>query len=360
MTETKSEIRPAADTHPAAGQTIRFRPDIDGLRAVAVMLVVAGDAGVPGVAGGRLGVDVFFVLSGFLITGLLLRELDRTGRLSLPRFLFHRTRRLLPAAVVVLVAVLGASYRWVGFLAPASLRQFWPLAVELTFYLVWPIVLIVLVWLGFRWALPYWVGAVVAGSMAYAIWLAPAMSAPGLLLGSSLSAPSSLPAPSSLLAHSPLAPASLLAHIPDISPLLLINFWPIGVGCLLALAVGRLERIPYRLATVASVVGVTVIAVSVLSFNPTRPVSPYAALPAVAGTVLVLAGRADSLLGVRPLQWLGRVSYPFALWHWPVLVIGPSVLDAPPVLLVLGSLGLAAITYVCVEIPIRRLNLSCG
>jgi peptidoglycan/LPS O-acetylase OafA/YrhL len=326
MTETKSEIRPAADTHPAAGQTIRFRPDIEGLRAVAVVLIVLAHACVPGIAGGFVGVDVLFVLSGFLITASMLREVDRTGRLSLPGFLGRRGRRILPAASLVVIAVLIAGYHWLGpqrgdeiawallglHLSP-PLHHLLALGVVVQFSLAGPVALLVLIWLGFRWALPYWVGAVVAGAFAYAVWQ------------------SSWPA---------------------------TCVWELGAGCLVALASGRLERVPYRLGAVLSAVGVALIVVAALTFT-TLP--PYASALPVAATVLVLAGRGDSLLGVRPLQWLGRLAYPFYLWHWPVLVIAAEAYGAPlpaalRALLVLGCLGLALVTYVCVENPLRRMT----
>ncbi|MCU0505308.1 MAG: acyltransferase, partial [Chloroflexi bacterium] len=96
-----SAARPAAERD--------FRPDIEGLRAVAVVLVLLYHAGVPGFPGGYIGVDVFFVLSGFLITGLLLRELRGSGTISLPRFYARRARRILPASALVLVATVLAS-----------------------------------------------------------------------------------------------------------------------------------------------------------------------------------------------------------------------------------------------------------
>ena len=112
MTETTTR-RPAVSA--AAGASIRFRPDIEGLRAVAVVLVVLFHVGVPGLAGGYIGVDVLFVVSGFLLTSLMLREIGRTGTLSLVGFYARRARRLLPAAAVVLVATLLASYHWLGY-----------------------------------------------------------------------------------------------------------------------------------------------------------------------------------------------------------------------------------------------------
>ena len=335
MTETKSEIRPAAETYPAAGQTLRFRPDIEGLRAVAVALVVLSHAGVPGIAGGYLGVDVFFVISGYLITASMLRELDRTGRLSLLGLLGRRACRILPGAAFVLIAVITAGYHWLGAARGNEiardgiwaalfasnfrpLQHLWSLAVLGQLWLVWPVALLVLIWLGFRWALPYWLGAVVAGSFAYAVW--------------------------QWSFYSPVSRA-----------------WEFGAGGLLALAAGRLDRIPYRLGAVLSAVGLALILVAALTFDTTTPFPAYATALPVLATVLVLAGRGDSLLGVRPLQWLGRLSYSLYLWHWPVLVIAVQMYGGPfpattRAVLILGSLGLALVTYVGVENPVRRMT----
>ena len=97
------------DVRRASDHADGFRPDLEGLRAVAVVLVLLYHASVPGVAGGYVGVDVFFVLSGFLITGLLLREAKRTGTISLPAFYARRARRLLPASALVLLVTVIAS-----------------------------------------------------------------------------------------------------------------------------------------------------------------------------------------------------------------------------------------------------------
>ncbi|MCY1142461.1 acyltransferase [Actinoplanes sp. Pm04-4] len=351
MTETTIGVRhPAAPA--AAGPPIRFRPDIEGLRAVAVVLVVLFHAGVPGLAGGYIGVDVFFVISGFLITSLMLREIRRTGRLSLIGFYARRARRILPAAALVLVATLLASYQWLGFLrgdeiardvvwsalfagnfrfaaegvdylasqgAPSPVQHFWSLAVEEQFYFVWPAAVVLLLWLGFRWAIGWWLAAAVAGSLAYSIWQTGTWAY--------------------------FSPAT--------------RGWELGAGCLLALVATRLDRIPYRVATALAGTGLALIVVAAFTFDAATPFPGYAAVLPVLGATLVLAGRGDSVLGRWPLVWLGRLSYSFYLWHWPVLVIAEQAYGGPlpattRALLVAASLGLAVITYACLENPIRR------
>ncbi|GAA0479493.1 hypothetical protein Ade02nite_39590 [Paractinoplanes deccanensis] len=351
MTETRTGVsHPAAPA--AAGSTPGFRPDIEGLRAVAVALVVLFHAGVPGVGGGYVGVDVFFVISGFLITSLMLREVAATGRISLLGFTARRCRRILPAAGAVLIAVVLASYHWLGFLrgdeiaedaswaalfasnfrfasqgvdylasqaAPSPVQHFWSLAVEEQFYLFWPAALVLLLWLGFRWALPYWLAGAVALSFAYSVWQ------------------------SGTWAY--FSPAT--------------RAWELGAGCLLALVAARLHLVPYRIAGAMAASGLALVVVAALTFDETTPFPGYAAALPVVGTVLVLAGRGDALLARRPLMWLGRLSFSLYLWHWPVLIIAEQAEGGPlgarqRALLVLLSLGLAVMTYVCVEDPIRR------
>src|ERR1039458_2545764 len=149
-----------------------FRPDIQALRALAVLLVVLYHANIPGIHGGFRSVDVFFVVSGFVITNVLLRERASKNTTSIPGFYARRIRRILPAATVVLIATIFATYRWLSFITgassaedakfvavfignfhfaaigtqyltahqpPSTLQQFWSLAVEEQFYLVWPI-----------------------------------------------------------------------------------------------------------------------------------------------------------------------------------------------------------------------------
>ncbi|WP_175440203.1 acyltransferase family protein [Micromonospora nigra] len=193
---------------PTASPRVRFRGDVEGLRAVAVALVLVGHASQQLLPGGFVGVDVFFVISGFLITGLLVTELERTGKISLVDFYARRARRLLPAAGLVLVATLALTFaflprtRWsstgwdvvfsglyamnwrlaeqsVDYLAanraPSMLQHFWSLAVEEQFYLLWPLLLVGAAWFArHRLRTGHLVAAlalVAVPSLAWPVWL---------------------------------------------------------------------------------------------------------------------------------------------------------------------------------------------
>ena len=167
------------DAVPQQARGPAFRPDIEGLRAVAVLLVVLSHVGVAWLPGGFVGVDVFFTISGFLITSLLLRELADTGRVSLGRFYARRAVRLLPASSLVLVLTLLACWSWLSPVriasyagdalasalyvsnlrfavtgtdyfaedsVPSPFQHFWSLAVEEQFYLCWPLMIILVAW----------------------------------------------------------------------------------------------------------------------------------------------------------------------------------------------------------------------
>jgi peptidoglycan/LPS O-acetylase OafA/YrhL len=306
---------PTARRGPAGTSQGTFRRDVEGLRAVAIGLVVLFDAGASGFGGGYVGADVFFAISGYLITSRLLRESDATGRISLIDFYGRRIRRLLPAAALVVVAVLVTSQHR---RSPSPLAHLWSLAVEVEFYLVWPAALVLLLTLsrrsGLQHALPFSLGCVVGGSLAWSALHAGVWSY-----------------------HSPVSRA-----------------WELGAGALLALAGNERHRIPYRLAGGLSWLGLAMILASALVFRPSTPFPGIAALVPVLGAVLVLAGRGEGLLGMPPMQWLGRISYPLYLWHWPVLVIAGSLPAVERGLLVLLSGGLALATYVLVEQPIKR------
>ena len=337
-----------------------YRPEIDGVRALAVVAVVAYHAGVPGFGGGFVGVDVFFVISGFLITGLLAGEVERSGRLSVAGFYGRRARRLLPVAAVVTVATVVVGW-WVlspldrgdlsadalatstytinlrlaaqhydylrADLFPSAFQQFWSLAVEEQFYLVWPLVL----WAAVRGAAArrraaVVVAGVVAVSFVVSLW------------------------------WTRTAPEWAFFALPA-------RAWQLGLGALLALGWARVERLDDRVRAVAQLVGLAVVAAAVVGLSSaTAWPGWWAAVPTVA-TLLILvgppAGRATAGLGWAPLTWVGVRSYSWYLWHWPAMVFAAVALDRdiggwPALLAGLGALALAHVTYALVEQPVRR------
>lgn len=348
------------------------RPDIQGMRAVAVLMVCAFHAGIPGISGGFVGVDVFFVLSGFLITGLLVREATTTGRLDLPAFWARRARRLLPAAtlVVVTVAVLtvvalpvtrwrsvaidmaaGSVYgmnwllahRSVDYLAagaaPGPLQHYWSLAVEEQFYLVWPV--LVLAALATRRVLRLPLRVVLALCLAL-------VAVPSFMW-------------SVHLARVDPGPAYFVTTT---------RVWELALGGALALVPQRWpSRIPPPVAAGAGWVGVALLVAGLVLIDSRTPFPGSAALLPTAGAALVvLAGTAAPtvgpvrLLGLPPLQWIGDRSYSWYLWHWPLVVaatawVAPGGGSLPPLVgagVVVASLVPAALAYRVVEHPLHR------
>lgn len=350
-----------------------YRADVEGLRALAILLVVAAHAGVPWLSGGFVGVDVFFVLSGFLITGLLVQEVFETGRLRFAEFYVRRLRRLMPALLVMLL-VIGLLAALV--LAPAEQREqssaaamaalwlsnihfalarldyfapgtetnlflhTWSLGVEEQFYLVWPAVL---VWLmardGERGIARLKVGmaVVLVASLASCVWLTYA------------------------------APQLAFYMMP-------MRAWQFAAGALVWLTFRRpsgasgsywWQRHALALRRGGWIGLVLVVTVGVL-FDARMPYPGGWALLPTAGAAAVIAagsdGRASTgvtrLLAWRPLQWLGGVSYSWYLWHWPILLLGHafSGSDAPAWRLcwVVLSLVLAWASCRLVEAPIRN------
>ncbi|MEU1217066.1 acyltransferase family protein [Streptomyces sp. NPDC005790] len=360
MREVPVSGRPA----PPRGHTLRL--DIQGLRAVAVGLVVLSHAGVAQVSGGYIGVDVFFVISGFLITSLLLRELATTGRVSVSSFYARRALRLLPASSLVIAVTLGGAWLFLSkarlaeyagdafagvlyavnfrlaaagtdYLAqnspPSPFQHFWSLAVEEQFYLVWPLLLL-LTWRvarGRRRVVAVPLGILCLGSFAAGVLMTDS-SAPWAYFGS------------------------------------LTRVWELGAGALLSLATDRLERLPAAVAAPLTWLGLACVTLAAVRYDDETAFPGYHALLPVVGTVLVLAGGCTStpfgagwLLGRRPLVWVGGLSYGWYLWHWPLLVIAPAALGRPDgtaeVPLALGlsaaALGLAWLTLRLVENPAR-------
>jgi peptidoglycan/LPS O-acetylase OafA/YrhL len=351
-----------------------FRLDIEGLRAVAVLAVVLFHAEVPGVGGGYIGVDVFFVISGFLITGLLWREVSTAGTVRLRRFYGARARRLLPASatvgVVTMIAsaallpplqvptVLGdgiASALYVGnyrfilqgadyfapYMPPSPFLHYWSLGVEEQFYLVWPPLLIATAWLIRRVRRkkradatssrrPYLVVLAVVGAVSLAMSVAATHWMP-------LVAFFSLPT----------------------------RAWQLAAGGLVALTAGQWRRLPAACAPIAGWAGLALILLACTRLGTTTPYPGTAALLPVVGTALVIgAGCASAsrgcgrVLSLAPMTAVGRVSYSWYLWHWPVLLLAPPLLGHPLGLAgrlaaTLVSGGLAVLTLHLIENPLR-------
>ncbi len=342
----------------------RFRPDLEGLRAVAVLMVLVYHAGLPGLDGGFVGVDVFFVLSGFLITGLILRELRRTGTVSLSAFYARRARRLLPAAAITLLVTVGVSavvmppllvpgvagdaasaalyasnvrfaLQATDYLSadalPSPLLHYWSLGVEEQFYLFWPAFLLLVStrWGGGLRRIGPAIVIVSVLSFVLAVWLT-GLSAPWAFF--------SLPT----------------------------RAWELGVGGLIAVGAPRLGRLPVRLATLAGWVGLGLVVASGVVIATSTPFPGTAAVLPVSGTALVvLAGlrqpapSPSRLLSLAPMRFLGRISYSLYLWHWPIIVLPAAALGselplAVRVVLAAAAVPVAAASQRWVEDPIRR------
>jgi peptidoglycan/LPS O-acetylase OafA/YrhL len=330
-----------------------YRRDIDGLRAVAVLPVVLFHAGLPLFSGGYVGVDVFFVISGFLITGMLV---ERPGGVSISDFYNRRVRRIFPALFVMLAVVtaaalviltpldlkryamsLGATatfcsnvffYLGAGYFETASaekpLLHTWSLAVEEQFYILWPLVLWAMRGMSRRALLAVTL-LLMAASFGLSVWLTP--------------------------------------RNPDAAFFLpFARLWELLLGSALALRPVALGK-PARQA--ASMVGLGLLAYAFVAFDQSTAFPGYAVAAPCLGTALLLAanGRGDTwvakLLSLRPVVFVGLISYSLYLWHWPLLAFGRYVayrpLTAPEAtgLLVLAML-LAALSWRFVEQPFRR------
>lgn len=366
MTATPS----SAELAPSSGVGGTRFGGLDGLRAIAVVLVIVYHLGGGILPGGFLGVDVFFVISGFLITALLLREHARTGRVHLGRFWLRRARRLLPAIGLLVITcataawaiggdvlvglgrqVFGAatfSSNWVALIssqsyfddsAPELFRNLWSLAVEEQFYLLWPLLLLLFTripWRGLRIAL------LLAGAAASAVGMA-------------------------VLAD-PAGEATRAYYGTD------THSFGLAVGAALAFGartIGhRVARVVLQVAGLLSVLGVLAAAVVL---RDDGAVTYQGGLALVSGltAVAILAGIQPHswlarALDVRPMAWIGERSYGLYLWHWPVHVLiaaaVPALQASPGGHWLLGGLALAVtvlaaqLSYVFVEQPIRRLG----
>ena len=339
--------------------TWSYRPALDGLRTVAVYAVVLFHTGHPWAAGGFLGVDLFFVLSGFLVTGVLLSEIDRTGRLRLGNFYSRRVRRLLPAALVAIVVtclafvlvlpvtervslvadgqrslLYVANWHFLSqsgdyFAADADqspFLHFWSLAIEEQFYLAFPLLLLLLTRAGRRWTFVVLVGTLLASVAAQVVWaqVDPTHAYYG----------------TDARIYQPLAGsvlALLLVHRPDQRA---VGRWgvvaPVALGVFLLLSSGLVPMEPWLRGLLATVVAVTL----------------------VASVVLAGSGRLAGALSHPVPVYLGQISYGTYLWHWPVIKLLEETVTTRPVLVAALALpvstALAALSNKVVERPVRR------
>lgn len=343
-----------------------FRPDIQGLRAIAVLAVVLYHAGLPFLPGGYIGVDIFFVISGFLITSHLLGGLARDGRVKFASFYARRARRILPASFVVVILTVAAAVLWyppllmkevwqgaiatalyvpnmlfavngTDYLAeatPSLFQHYWSLGVEEQFYLIWPLLLA----LGWRFVRSR--RALFACLIALVV-----LSFAGGVVFTYLSQPwafFSLPT----------------------------RAWELGVGGIVAFAVlhGRRTLLGARSAATLGWIGMAGIVGSIVLFTEETPFPSYwAAIPVAATALVIFAGATPSRVGPTAvlsfslMQFLGLISYSLYLVHWPALMIPDMALGGSPlwlsVLIAVGCVPLAWLMYRFVETPGRSMPL---
>ena len=331
----------------------KYRPDIDGLRAIAVMLVVIFHAFPEAMPGGFIGVDIFFVISGFLITGIIVRELDQK-RFSLLAFYNRRIRRIFPALIVVLCVTLVLGWLWMlpaayaqlssdvfasaaffanialllqsGYFdiesAKKPLLHLWSLGIEEQFYLVWPLPLMLVARLRLRML----TAVSVVGIASFVLNVA--------LIGSNPVATFYLP---------------------------FTRAWELLAGAALACGWNQISQTGAA-SNRRALFGVLLIATAAAVLDTKSAFPGWWAMLPVAGAALLLSAPAawfcQALLASPPMVWVGLISYPLYLWHWPLLVFCGIIKFAPLTLLERGlvvglSFALAWATYRFVEIPFR-------
>ncbi|CAN5670632.1 SGNH hydrolase domain-containing protein [soil metagenome] len=354
----------AVDPARTPARSRKFRPDIEGIRAFAVLSVVLYHAGL-GVRGGFVGVDVFFVISGFLITRQLTSSVGRAGLRALPGFYSRRIKRLLPASATVVIATVIAARIWAPptqlqsitvdglyttfyglnyrlaiegtqYLhqndAVSPLQHFWSLGVEEQFYVVWPILIIAVGFTGRRIRGPLLAVSLLA-LVAFSFHWSVVMTA----------------------GNSSWAYFSLQTRA-----------WELAVGALVAISADQLARMPGRLAGLLGWTGLAAMIASAFVLSDATPYPGSAAAIPVGATALIIAAGCGARRGVERvlsepfLQCVGRLSYSFYLWHWPMLIIAPMALGHALTLpqriaVVVLSVVVALLSFFIIEEPGRRL-----
>ncbi|MFD1824926.1 acyltransferase family protein [Mumia zhuanghuii] len=356
MSATVQSRRALPTVGTPASASSYLRPEIQGLRAIAVGLVVIFHLWPHRLPGGYLGVDVFFVISGYLITAHILRESDRTGRIALGKFWARRARRLLPAAYLVLGVSLVAVFLWVprmlwqqfvrevgaaalyvenwalaadavDYLAADNVaspaQHYWTLSAEEQFYIVWPVLVIA------------------------ALWCAP-------ILSTRLGQRRQHIAIFAMLATVTVASFVYSLHLTATDPatsyfVTTTRAWEFGVGALLAFVPVLAGRASLR--ALVSLLGLVTLAVCAMRMDEATPMPGTAAVWVVLGTAALLwAGHPSSVawspthaLSWRPAQFIGDISYSVYLWHWPLIVILPYATGSS-----LGTLDKIAIAVVTI------------
>jgi peptidoglycan/LPS O-acetylase OafA/YrhL len=383
MTTLTPDTRPSAGADPspdarrARGHS-RIRKDIEGLRAVACFLVLPYHAGLMLFPGGFVGVDVFFVISGFVITGQLLAEADRRGSVSLVGFFARRSKRLLPAAGLVLTVTAFLTWLWVptirwgttggdvvasalyyvnwnladrsvDYLAedvpPSPVQHYWSLSVEEQFYLLWPLLVLLALWIARR------TGG--SGKRSSDAGLTRRFKV-GLLASVAVLAVPSLAWSAWMATNSPERAYFVTTT----------RLWEFAFGTAIAVVATRLDRMPRWAGAVLSWAGLGAILLSARLYHADMVwPGPPALLPILGATAFIAGGVAAGgwgpvrLIGIRPMLVVGYLTYSLYLWHWPLLIVAREHFDgisvtAGMVIVVLTAIP-AWLTFKLVENPLR-------